>query len=96
MSATDKPVHVTVTLPKGIFERAKQAANEEQRPVAELLSALIAESLEAQASVRTLMERVAASYQARLAVEGKLSQPSDAVLDELRDLREQLARELYP
>jgi hypothetical protein len=96
MSTIDQPVQVTLSLPRNLYERAEQAAIEERRPVAELLSALIAESMDAHESVRTLLERVSASYHDRLAREGKLGQSSDAVLDELRSLREQVARELYP
>jgi len=46
--------------------------------------------------VRELFERVSREYRARLAREGKLDQSPDEVLQELRDVREQIAREFYP
>jgi hypothetical protein len=42
------------------------------------------------------LEHVSDQYRARLAREGKLERSPDAVLRELRTLREQIARELYP
>ena len=96
MSNTDQTVQVTLLLPKDIYERAAQAASKEQRQIADLLSALIAEGLDAHATVRELFERVSEQYRARLAQEGKLQQSSEDVLQELRTLREQIARELYP
>jgi hypothetical protein len=47
-------------------------------------------------TIRELLEQVSEDYRARLAREGKLEQSSDDVLQELRDLREQIARDLYP
>jgi hypothetical protein len=47
-------------------------------------------------TTRELLEQVSEDYRARLAHEGKLEQSSDDVLQELRDLREQIARDLYP
>lgn len=96
MSNTDQTVQVTLLLPKDIYERAAQAASKEQRQIDDILSTLIAEGLDAHASVRELFERVSEQYRARLAREGKLHQSSDDVLQELRTLREQIARELYP
>ncbi|MBI4641507.1 MAG: hypothetical protein HY731_12480 [Candidatus Tectomicrobia bacterium] len=96
MSITDQPVQVTLRLPKDIYERVAQAAVHEQRQIEDLLSTLIAEGLDAHATMRELFEHVSEQYRARLAREGKLHQSSDGVLQELRTLREQIARELYP
>lgn len=96
MSSTDQAVQVTLLLPKDIYERVAQAASQEQRQIEDLLSALIAEGLDAHATVRELFEHVSEQYRGRLAREGKLQQSSEAVLQELRTLREQIARELYP
>jgi len=96
MSNTDQAVQVTLLLPKDIYERAVQAAGKEQRQIEDLLSALIDEGLDAHATVRELFEHVPEQYRARLAREGKLHQSSEDVLQELRTLREQIARELYP
>ena len=60
-----------------------------------LLNVLVAEGLDEHASTRELLEQVAAHYRARLANEGRLQEASDHVLHELRDLREQIARDLY-
>ena len=96
MSRTEQTVEVTLKLPKHIYERVSIAASGEQRQLEELLSTLIAEGLDAHASVRDLFERVSEQYRSRLAADGKLAQSSDDVLRELRALREQIARELYP
>ena len=96
MGNVDKTVQVTVSLPKDIFERVAQAAVDEQRQIEDLLSVLVTEGLDAHATVRELFEQVSEQYRARLAREGKLNQSSDAVLQELGALREQIAHELYP
>lgn len=95
MSAMDQAVQVTLRLPKEIYDRAAQAAANEQRQLEEILSTLVAEGLDAHATARELFERVSEQYRARLSREGKLNQPSDKVLEELRNLRGQIARELY-
>ena len=89
-------VHVTLQLPKDMYERVTQAALVEQQQVEDLLRTLIAEGLEAHTTIRELLEHVSEDYRARLAREGKLDQSSGDVLQELRDLREQITRELYP
>jgi hypothetical protein len=89
-------VQVTLRLPKDMYERVTQAALVEQQQVEDLLRTLIAEGLEAHRTIRELLEHVSEDYRARLAREGKLDQASDDVLQELRELREQITRELYP
>jgi len=96
MSTATETVQVTLTLPKDIYERAAQTAQAEQRQVAELLSSLVTEGLSGRDSPREAFERASASYRARLAREGKLNQSPEEVLQELRDIREKVARELYP
>jgi hypothetical protein len=96
MSSIDQTVQVTLRLPKDMYERVTQAARMEQRQIEDLLGTLIAEGLEAHATIRELLEHVSEDYRTRLAREGKLQQSSDDVLQGLRDLREQIARELYP
>jgi hypothetical protein len=96
MSSIDQTVQVTLRLPKDMYDRVTQAALMEQRQVEDLLRTLIAEGLEAHATLRELLERVSEDYRARLEREGKLHQSPDDVLHELRDLREQIARALYP
>ena len=96
MSSMGQTVQVTLQLPKDMYERVTQAAFIEQQQVEDLLRTLIAEGLEAHTTVRELLEHVSEDYRARLAREGKLHQSSDDVRQELGDLREQIARELYP
>ena len=96
MNSIGQTVQVTLRLPKDMYERVTQAALLEQQQVEDLLRILIAEGLEAHTTVRELLEHVSEDYRARLAREGKLHQSSDDVLQELRDLREQIARDLYP
>ena len=96
MSGTDQTVDVVLRLPKDVYERAALTAAGERRQLEDLLSALVAEGLDAHASVRELFDRVSEQFRARLASEGKLAQSGDDVLRELSALREQIARELYP
>jgi hypothetical protein len=96
MSSIGQTVQVTLQLSKDMYERITQAALIEQQQVEDLLRTLIAEGLEAHMTLRELLEHVSEDYRARLAREGKLHQSSDNVLQELRDLREQIAGELYP
>jgi hypothetical protein len=96
MSNTEQLVQVTLRLPKEIYERVARTAAGEQQQLEDLLSVLVAEGLDAHATVRELFEHVSAQYRARLTREGKLERPADEVLQELRTLREQIAGELYP
>jgi len=96
MNSTEQVVHVTLKLPKELYDRVAYAAAGEHQPLEDLLSVLVAEGLDAHASVRELLERVSAQYRDRLTREGKLEQPADEVLQELRAMREQIASELYP
>ena len=96
MNSTEQVVQVMVKLPKEIYDRVVHAAAGEQQSLEDLLSVLVAEGLDAHASVRELFEHVSAQYRARLAREGKLDQSADEVLQELRAVREQIAGELYP
>ncbi|ETX05642.1 MAG: hypothetical protein ETSY2_21740 [Candidatus Entotheonella gemina] len=96
MSSIGQTVQVTLQMPKDMYEQVTQAALTEQQQIEDLLRTLIAEGLEAHTTVRELLEHVSEDYRARLAREGKLQQSSDDVLQELRDLRDQITRELYP
>ena len=96
MSSAERTVQVTLSLPKDIYDRVARTAVEERRQLEDLLNTLVAEGLDAHSSVRELFERVSEQYRARLTREGKLEQTGDGVLLELRALREQIARELYP
>ncbi len=96
MKSTEQVVHVTVKLPKEIYDRVAHAAAGEQQPLEDLLSVLVVEGLDAHATVRELLEHVSAQYRDRLTREGTVNQSADEVLQELRAVREQIAGELYP
>ena len=96
MSGSDQTVQVTVRLSKDSYEQVKQAAHAEKCPVEDLLGRLIAQGLEAHMTLRDIWGRVSQDYRARLARSGKLSQSAETVRQELRTLREQIARDLYP
>ena len=96
MSTITETVQITLTVAKDVYERAALAAQAKQLPVAELLTSLIEEGLDGRVGAREAFERASAEYRARLSREGKLGQSPDEVLEELRSVREQVARELYP
>ena len=96
MDANVQTFTVTLQLPKDVYERVSQTASHEQRAFEDMLSTLVGEGLNVHASFRELFEGVSAQYRARLIREGKSGQSSDQVLQELRELREQIANELYP
>ena len=81
---------------KGHVRTGNASRDHGTRQVEDLLHTLVAEGLEAHTTIRELLEHVSEDYRARLTREGKLDQSSDDVLQELRDLREQITRELYP
>ena len=89
-------IAVTLPLLHDVYNLVSQAAASEGRSFEDLLGRLVIEGLDARASTREIMERVSVEYQARVSGEGKSQQSADEVLQELRELREQIARELYP
>ena len=89
-------IAVTLPLLHDVYNLVSQAAASEGRSFEDLLGRLVIEGLDAHASTREIMERVSVEYQARVSGEGKSQQSADEVLQELRELREQIARELYP
>jgi len=92
----EQTVEITVQLPKEIYGRVAQAAAYEQRRLDEIISTLVVEGLDAHASLYEILQRVSEQYRARLMHTQKLNQSPDQVLQNLRDLREQVASELYP
>jgi hypothetical protein len=96
MSATDQTVQVILELPKEVYRRIEARARKEQRPPEDLLSALVAEGLEAHSGVREIYERISDRYRDRLSHEDQLHLTPEEVLQELRAIREQIAHELYP
>lgn len=96
MSDTNQTIQVTLQLPRDVYQQAAQTADAEQRGLEDLLNLLIAEGLVAHTTVQQIWEATSAQYCDRLHREGKLPQSSDEVMQTLRDLREQVADELYP
>ena len=96
MSASTRTVQITLTVSRDVYERAALEAQAEELPIEELLTSLIAKEFNGRDGAREAFERASEAYRARLAREGKLDQSPDEVLEELRKVREQVARELYP
>ncbi len=95
MSRSNQTVQVTVRLSKDRYERVRLTAQEEHRPVEDVLDGLIVEGLESRTGTREMFERLSQDYRARLGREGRLSQSADAVRRELGALRERIASDLY-
>ena len=89
-------ITITINLPKDVYERASETASQEQRSLEDMLSGLINEGLNVHASLRELFEAVSVQYRARLDKQGRLAESPDTVLQELRQVREQIAHDLYP
>lgn len=93
---TTKRVSVTLDLPEELYERASLKAACEQREVNEVLSSTLEAGLIAPETARELLEHASQSYRAQLAAQGKLDQTDEEIFAELREVREQIADELYP
>ena len=89
-------VQVVVELPADLYRMVGEAAATEHRPTGEVISNLVAEGFESRQTTRELLEKVSESYRQLLSASGKLNQTPEEVLSELRELREQVAVELYP
>ncbi len=96
MSAISELVEVKLSLPKETYDAACELARKEQHAIEEELVSLVNSGLDSHRGYQELMERLAERYQDRLARQGKLGQTKEEVLAELRQLREQVADELYP
>lgn len=95
-SNPDPARQITLLIPEAVYQRAAQVASSEQRGVEELLGLLVVEGLNAHSTVRQILEWVSGQYCDRLAQSGKHKQSSEEIMQELQDLREQIAHELYP
>ena len=96
MNVNGQTITVTLQVPQDVYDRASQTARHEQRSLEDLLSRLLAEGLNVHGTVREVFEQVSAQYRARLRDDGKLSQSADEIMQELHELREKIADELYP
>jgi hypothetical protein len=95
MSTTDT-IEVVIHLPPELYERVAREAASEAHGTEEFLGTLIAQGIDAHRSTREILEEVSRSYRTRLRRAGKTDQSADEVLAELGQVREQVARELYP
>jgi hypothetical protein len=94
--STTSTVEVVLRLPSELYERVAREAAAEEHDTEEFLRSLIAEGMDAHRSTSEILEEVSRSYRARLERQGKANQSPEEILSELRGLREQVARELYP
>ena len=78
------------------MDRVQRAACECRRSVDEMLATLVTDGLNSNATVREILEALSREYRARLEREGKLDQSAEEILQDLRETREEIARELYP
>jgi hypothetical protein len=95
MIEANSSVQVTLSLSKGTYERLEQAAFAIQKRPEDLLNSLVTEGLDTQSRISEILERISTEYRNRLSKEGKLDQSSEGIIQELRDVREQIAYELY-
>lgn len=95
MNMLEQTIQVTLQLPTEIYNRVADAAGHEQRGLEDLLGKLVIEGLDAHLTLRELFERLSHQYCTRLVREHKLDQSPTEVLHDLRNLREQIAHELY-
>ncbi len=96
MNVNGQTITVTLQVPRDVYDRASRTAIHERRPLEDLLSRLLAEGLKVHGTLREVFEEVSAQYRARLLEQGKLSQSADETMQELHELREKIADELYP
>ena len=95
MIEANSSVQVTLSLLKRTYERLEQAAFAIKKRPEDLLNSLVTEGLDTQSKISEILERISTEYRNRLSQEGKLDQSSEGIIQELRDVREQIAYELY-
>jgi hypothetical protein len=95
MSSVDSTVTITLQIPEAVYQHATETAAHEQQGVEELLNRLILEGLNSYTTVRSILEVVSRHYRERLQQENRLNQSDDEILQDLRNIRAQVADELY-
>ena len=96
MPALDENVSVTVPLPRGVLDQVAELAERSHSTVEAQLGTLVEEGLKQRLTIRERLDMLSESYRARLAREGKLDMTAEEVMEELRQVREQVARDYYP
>jgi hypothetical protein len=94
MNTSSSTVHITLELPKEVYDQAIQIAGERHCPVEALLADIIDEGLQAH-DAEQLWGKMAEAYRDRLSQSGKLNQSTEEVLEDLAAIREQVANEFY-
>ena len=95
MSSADSTITITLQIPKAVYQQVAETATHEQQGVEELLNRLILEGLNSYTTVRPILEFVSRQYRERLQQENRLNQSCDTILQDLRNIREQVADEFY-
>ncbi len=95
MTATHS-VQVVMSLPQTTYEQIQQIAIANHQQPEELITTLINDGLDAQATTRQILERISQEYRDRLSQEGTIDQSPETTLQELNELRENIVNELYP
>lgn len=88
-------VQVVMSLPQTTYEQIQQIAIANHQQPEELITTLITDGLDAQATTRQILERISQEYRDRLSQEGTLDQSPETTLQELNELRENIVNELY-
>jgi len=89
-------VTIELELPRAEYERVEAQARKEHRSVSQVIPVLLHSELRRREKARRMLEEVSESYRELLASEGKLDQAPEEVLAELRQLRDEVANELFP
>ena len=94
MTATNS-IQVVMSLPQTTYEQIQQIAIANHQQPEELITTLINDGLDAQATTRQILERISQEYRDRLSQEGTIDQSPETTLQELSELRENIINELY-
>lgn len=89
-------VTIQVDLPRAEYELVEAEARKERRPVSEVIPGLVSSELYRREKARRMLQAASESYRAQLAAEGKLDQTPEEIFADLRQLREEVANELFP
>jgi hypothetical protein len=94
-SSTDS-VSIVVELPSEDYARLAAHARDERATVSQIIPSLLSSALRRQKKAKDLFAQASRSYRTRLAKEGKLGQTLDEMMGDLREIREEVAEELFP
>jgi hypothetical protein len=96
MPTIEESESITLTLPRSLIIKLDELANS-MRTTRDLeVQALIEDRIRREKEGREAFERLSEMYRGRMEREGKANQTSEEIMEELRQLREEVANELYP